>query len=143
MTKAFELDPNSSQAHLVLGLAYEQKSMFSRAVAEFPKAKNLSPGTAFALSDLAHVYAVSGKRVEAMKILNELEGLSKRRYVPANYRAIIYAGLGEKDEAFAWLQKAFEEHSYWLSTLKMDPRLDSLRSHPRFHDLIRRIGLPP
>ncbi len=141
--KTFELDPSSGPAHIVLGYAYEQKGMFALAITEFKKVSGLSPGTPFGLSDLAHVHAVSGQRAEAVRILAELREMSKHRYVPSNYFAIVYTGLGEKDQAFEWLQKTFDEHSFWLGTLKVDPRLDVLRSDPRFQDLLRRMDLPP
>jgi len=70
-----------------------------------------------------------------------LKVLSKRRYVSPYFVALIYTGLGEEDQAFAWLQKAHEDRWGWLAYLKMDPRLDSLRADPRFADLARRIGL--
>ncbi len=92
---------------------------------------------------LAHAYAVAGKKGQATKLLNELKDLAKQRYVPAFHIATICAGLGDKEQAFAWLEKAYEEHSGWLIFLKIDPRLESLHSDPRFADLVRRIGLPP
>jgi hypothetical protein len=91
---------------------------------------------------LGHVYAVSGKKGEARTVLNELKQLSGQEYVPAYGIALVYAGLGEKDQAFAWLEKAYEEHAFKMAWLKVEPRWDSLRSDPRFADLLRRIGLP-
>jgi hypothetical protein len=85
---------------------------------------------------------VSGRKAEARKILAELQSLSEHRYVPATDTALIYAGLGDKDKAFAWLDKAYEEHSFSLSNLKVEPRFDPLRSDPRFADLLRSIGFP-
>ena len=84
----------------------------------------------------------SGRKAEARKILAELQSLSEHSYVPATDMALIYAGLGDKDKAFAWLDKAYEEHSFSLSNLKVEPRFDPLRSDPRFADLLRHIGLP-
>jgi hypothetical protein len=78
-----------------------------------------------------------------MKILNELEDLSKRKYVPPYWIATIYAGLGEKDRAFEWLEKASEERSGGMVWLKVDPRLDSLRFDSRFVGLLRRVGIEP
>jgi hypothetical protein len=75
-------------------------------------------------------------------MLDELKGLSKERYVPAFSFAVIYLGLGEKDQAFAWLEKAYEDRSSLILFLKGDPIWDPLRSDPRFADLLRRIGLP-
>ena len=94
------------------------------------------------MSGLAHVYAVTGNKGEAQKLLSEMKDLSARQYVPADRIALIYAGLGDKDQAFAWLEKAYDEHSFNMTWLKVEPRWDSLRSDPRFADLVRRIGLP-
>ena len=86
---------------------------------------------------------MSGRRREAQKALDELKQLAERRYVPAYEVAAIYVGLGDESQAFAQLEKAYQEHSGWLVYLKVDPRLDSLHSDPRFQDLLRRIGLSP
>jgi tetratricopeptide (TPR) repeat protein len=84
----------------------------------------------------------SGRKDEARKLLAELKEQSKRRYVPPYWLAMIYAGLDEKDEAFAWLEKAYQERSFFLLWIKTDPMVDSLRSDSRFVDLVRRIGFP-
>ena len=76
-------------------------------------------------------------------MLDELTEIAKHRYMPPAYRARVYAGLGEKDEAFVWLGKAYKERSDWLVYLRSDSRLDPLRSDPRFTDLLRRMNLLP
>src|SRR5262249_39061655 len=106
------------------------------------KAVTLS-GKANAIGALGYVYAVSGRKEEAQRVLEELREMSKRRYISAYTIAIVYAGLGEADPAFEWLSKAYEERAQSLIFLKVNPRLHSLRSDPRFADLVRRIGLPP
>jgi hypothetical protein len=88
------------------------------------------------------VHARLGERIQALRILDELKGASKQEYVSAYSFAVIYLGLGEKDQAFAWLEKAYEQRSFLLAYLKVDPIWDPLRSDPRFADLVRRIGLP-
>ena len=88
-------------------------------------------------------YAVSGRRIEALKVLDELNELSKRRYVSSYRVAAIHLGLGEKEQAFEWLERAYEEHDAWLVWLKVDPVLDDLHADPRFTDLVRRVGLAP
>ncbi|MGH9509861.1 MAG: protein kinase domain-containing protein [Terriglobales bacterium] len=140
--KTFELDPNSTQARLVRGGAYQNKRMFQQAITEFQKVRAASAGTPAGLADLAYAYALSGNTQEARKNLEELTGLSKRRHVPAYSLATVHAGLGEKDQAFAWLDKACDERGFYVHTLKVDPRLDSLRSDPRFASVLRRVGLP-
>ncbi len=141
--KTLEIDSSFSVAHFALGLAYEQKDQFPEAIAEFQKAITLSGGSTIMLAALGHAYAVAGKRAEAEKVFTELKALSKRRYVSPYSIATIYVGLGEKEQAFIWLQKAFEERSIWQIHLhlKVDPRLDSLHSDPRFTALLKKIGL--
>ena len=105
---------------------------------------SLSGGrTAGLVGALGHAYAVSGKRAEAHKVLAELKDLSKRRYVAPFDIALVYVGLGDKAQALEWLQRAYEDHSFRLTWIKVDPRLDSLRGEPRFQDLLRRMNLAP
>lgn len=94
------------------------------------------------IGTLGYAYAKSGRKAEARKLLAELKELSKGRYVASYWIAMIYVGLDEKDQAFAWLEKAYQERSWWLVWIKMDPMVDSLRSDSRFIDLMRRIGFP-
>jgi serine/threonine protein kinase/Tfp pilus assembly protein PilF len=141
--KALELDPNSSQAHLQLALAYEGKRMLPQAIAEYQKVRALSPESVLGLPDLGYVYAISGQRAEARQILDQLLGLSKRQYIPETSLAVIYQGLGERDRALEWLEKAWEEHAPGACILKVDPRYDSLRSDPRFQNILRRMNFPP
>jgi hypothetical protein len=91
---------------------------------------------------LAYVYAVSGKPVEARKILEDFNTFSKTRYVDAFWVARVYAGLGEKDKALGYLERAYREHSGTMWALKMDPQCDPLRSDARFQDLLRRMNFP-
>jgi len=138
-----ELDPNFFVARRYLGLAYEQEGLHDKAVAELQKAAVLSGGSPLTRAELAHGYAMSGRRAEARKVLEELRERSKREYISSYFVATIYAGLGSKDQAFAWLQKAFEDRADELVFLKADPRFDPLRSDPRFQDLLRRMNFPP
>jgi tetratricopeptide (TPR) repeat protein len=142
--KTLELDQNFPAAHVFLPAAYEQKGKYEEAIAEFKKGIPLRGGSewAFTKGGLGHLYAILGKKSEALTLLDELKQLAAQEYVPPTSIALVYAGLGEKDEAFAWLEKAYEERSFQLQWLNVEPRWDSLRSDPRFADLIRRIGLP-
>ena len=141
--KTVEMDKNFAQTYPWLGLIFEQKGRYPEAIAAFQKAIKLFPGgSSIAEAELAHAYAVSGNRAEAQKIIAELQQLAKSRYVPSYQIATIYAGLREKDQAFTWLEKAYEERSDGLVNLKAEQRFDSLRSDPRFTDLVRRVGLP-
>jgi TolB-like protein/DNA-binding winged helix-turn-helix (wHTH) protein/Tfp pilus assembly protein PilF len=139
--RTLELDPNFAEAHADLGKAYEQKAMYADAIAEFKKAITLSKENPLMVAALGRAYAVSGQAEEAKKILDELKKISKRRYVSSYEIAVIYAGLGDKDKALEWLERAYEERASFLIFLKVDPRLDSLRPDPRFQDLLRRMGL--
>lgn len=116
----------------MLALAYVQKPHFEKAVGELQTAIALSKGEPGQVAVLGYTYGVSGQRDEALKILHQLEKLSKERYVSAAYIALIYVGLGEKDAAFEWTHKAYEERSTWLARLKLLPVLDSIRSDSRF-----------
>jgi TolB-like protein/Flp pilus assembly protein TadD len=139
--KALELDQNFVYTHWKLGLAYEQKAMYEEAIAEFHKAIALSGGSAQAVVLLGHAYALAGRREEALKVLDELSEMSKRMYVSSYRRAAIHLGLGDKERAYEWLERAVEERDAWLVWLKVDPVLDDLRSDSRFAKLVERIGL--
>jgi predicted Zn-dependent protease len=116
---------------------------YEEAACEFQQAMTLSGGNPIYVSALGHARAVAGSGDEAQKILSELIALSERRYVSPYSTATVYAGLGEKDQAFAWLQRACEERSVWLGHLhlRVDPRLDCLRSDPRFATLLKQMDL--
>jgi TolB-like protein/DNA-binding winged helix-turn-helix (wHTH) protein len=143
--KTLELDQNFPAALNFLPAVYEQKRMYSEAIAEFKK--SIPPAapseSTFSKSGLGHVYALTGKKSEARLLLDDLKQLSAHEYVSATNVALIYAGLGEKDQAFAWLDKAYEQRAFQLQWIKLDPRWDNLRSDSRFQDLWHRIGLPP
>jgi tetratricopeptide (TPR) repeat protein len=143
--KTLELDPNFTLTREFLGSAYLQKNMYMEALAEFQEALANSPDNMFTLSELGYAYAKSGRKAEAQKVLDQLNELSKRKFVPAISAVIIYVGLGEKDKAFEWLEKAYEDRSLGgpLASLKVDPIFDPLRSDPRFADLLRRMNLQP
>ena len=141
-----EMDPNLLQAHLWVGQVYESKEMYGEAIAEFQKAIGLDGGSPPSLAALAHAYAVSGKRGQALSLLSRLKELelSKQEYVSAYDLAVIHTGLGDKDQAFKSLERAYEQRDGWMAFwLKTDPRLDPLRADQRFASLLRRVGLPP
>ena len=94
-------------------------------------------------ASLAAGYAAAGRRNDALRIVNRLKQQSPHQYVPAYGLAEVYATLGDKNEAFVWLEKAFEERSSWLVYIKVEPRLDSLRSDVRFQKLLQRMQLLP
>jgi serine/threonine protein kinase/Flp pilus assembly protein TadD len=139
--KALELDPNYSWGHLWIGQAYLQKEMYKEAIDEINQAIRLSNGDTRPLATLGHAYAVAGRRDDAMKVLAQLQEMAKQRYVSPYFIALVYVGLREDDQAFAWLQKAYEERHPYLILMKVEPVFDRLRPDPRFADLARRVGL--
>ena len=145
LQKALDLDPHFSPALEDLGFAYLRKSRYKEGIAEFEKDLVISPSDTTALAVLAYAYAVSGRRADAQKVLDQLNELSEQKYVSARLRARIYVGLGEKDKAFEWLEKSYEERSIGVgfASIKVDPTFDPLRSDPRFADLLRRMKLQP
>ena len=139
--KTLEMDPNYGLTHWYLGQAYALKGMYAEAETELRKAKDLLQQNVAVEADIGYAYAASGKGGEAKKAIDELKQSSKQRYVSSYYIALIYTGLGEKDSAFEWLENAYRERSDLLIYVKVDPRLDSLRSDARFAELVRRVGL--
>ena len=137
--RLLDVDPNFFPARRYLGLVYEQKGMYREAIDEFQQGVKLSSNPLM-LSLLGHAYAASGRKAEAQQILAELNQ-QNQKYVSPYTVATIYAGLGERDQAFKWLEKAFEERDIWLMNLKVDPVLKDLRSDRRFTSLLQRIGL--
>ena len=137
--KTLEMDPNFAIAHFELSQTYLQKRMYSEAIAELQRAIELSGGSTTFTSNLAYAYAASERRNEAVKILNDLTSRSNGSSDAAEI-ALIHAGLGEKDQAMAWLEKAFSER--FIPSILLRPGFDPLRSDPRFQNLVHRIGLP-
>lgn len=125
-----------------LGRAYVQKGMFPQAITVFQEMEHLIGKRPLAIAALGNAYAVAGNRPQALAALQELSEIARTQYVPAVYFAAVYAGLGDKDHAFHWLDKALEERDDYLINLNVDPMADPLRSDPRFQRLLRRIGLP-
>ena len=141
LNKMLEADPRSGPAHRFLGEVYEQQGRTTDAMAEMQKAQAIS-GDDQVLASIGHLDAVSGKRADALETLKKLEQLSRRQYVSPFSKALIYAGLEEKNAAINQLQKAFEDRSLSPPALLYDPRLDVLRNEPRFRDFVRKTGVP-
>lgn len=139
--KALELDPGFWWSYQSLGLAYERKRQYPEAIAALEKARQLDANPS-SLGYLGYVYAAAGNEAEAQKTLEELKELSKQQYVSPYNIACIYAGLGDKDQAFEWLERVYQERSFYMTLLKVDTVLDNLRPDPRFRDLLRRMNLP-
>ncbi len=138
--KTLDLDPSFSRAYVALGSAYAQKALYEEAIAMFQKAITVS-GDSTKKAALGRAYALAGKKDETLEVIAELKELSKRSYISPYSLALIYAGIRDKDEAFDWLQKAYEECDGNMIFIKVDPWLDSLRSDPRFTVFLKRVGL--
>jgi len=137
--RAVELDPTLIQGHRWLGLGYAEKGKFPEAIDEFKLTVKLSPGNLSYLTNLAYLYAWAGKETEARQTLAQVRELSKTQFMEAWPIGLTYVALGDKDEAFAWMDKAYEERSAWLLSLGVNPWVDPLRSDPRFDELVRRV----
>jgi tetratricopeptide (TPR) repeat protein len=144
--KTLELDPNAAWIRADLAWSYALKGAYDQAIAEYDKiperSKVVAPENQMVAGSLGWVYAVSGRRADALRIATELKDLSSHTYVDFYEVAAIYAALGDKDEAFRLLEKAYEEHSSSMPNLAVDPFWYGIRSDPRFADLVRRMGLP-
>jgi TolB-like protein/Flp pilus assembly protein TadD len=136
-----EAEPDYWIAHLYFARALEKKGELSAAIAELKKTRLIEGAPAEVTSALGYAYAVSGNKAEAEKIILQLKEESQQFYVPAYSIATIYAGLGDKERAFEYLEKEYANGAYYLNYLRVDPELDGLRSDPRFADLLRRLRL--
>ncbi len=141
--KTLELDPSFTPVHGTLAEVYSAKGMYREALAEYEEYSALSGGSPRSTAFVGYAHARLGQRSQAFRVLEQLRAASKQRYVPALSFAIVYVGLGEKEQAFLWLEKAYDERTNSLAYLKVQATWDPLRSDPRFADLVRRIGLPP
>jgi Tfp pilus assembly protein PilF len=135
-----ELDASFAEAHFQLALAYEQKGMYEDAIKEHQRAIDLYDDATM-IGWIGRVYAVSGRKVEAEQVLAELNKMSKQKYILPYMPAMIYAALGQPDRAFEWLEKTYQDQSYYITWLKIDPVFDPIRGDKRFQDLMRRVGL--
>lgn len=141
--RALEFYPNSLYLRFWLGSAYREKKMYPEAIAAFSSAKADSGNNPATIMALGYTYGVSGNTQEAQNAVKELKNLARKRYVPALYFAAIYFGLGDKDKAFEWLEKAYAERTDRLIYLNIEPMADGLRSDPRFKGFVARVGLAP
>jgi len=139
---ALELDPNFYSTRWNLGMAYAQQKKFDAAIRELQKAEALSQQNALVLGGLGYAYAISSDKNQARAVLRSLENQASTQYVDPYAFAVVYAGLGDKDKGFMWLERANEDRDCWIVFLNAEPMLDSLRSDPRFSSLSRRLGLP-
>jgi serine/threonine-protein kinase len=142
LTQSLDLDPNYAQTYLYLGWVYEQQGKYAEAIAHIQRGLDLSGGESEMAGALGHAFAAAGKRDEAEKLVAELKERSTRQYVAPFDVALIYAGLGDKNATFEWLDKAYEDRSSWFTWMAVDARFDGVRGDPRFRDLLRRMKIP-
>ena len=138
-----EMDANFAVSYAVLGEAYVSKGMYREGLSALERYSTLSRSGAVSLALLGYLHARSGKRKKSLEMIEELKAASKQSFVPALFIALVYAGLDDKDQAFTWLDRAYEERFNRLAYLKVEVLWDPLRSDPRFTDLLRRVGIPP
>src|SRR6185369_7404490 len=142
LRKCLEIDRNYWLAEYFIAQVYQQQRRFPEAIAALDDASKIDDHVAWPIAERAHAYAVSGRQAEARKILAELLERSKHSHISKYVIATVYAALGEKNEALSNLEQAYTEHSFFLDNVNADPELDSLRSEPRFQELVRRMNFP-
>ena len=137
-----ELNKNFPPAHLWLGRTYQELGRLDDALAEFRRVEEKLPEWSVSIAARGFVAGVAGRTEEAQNSLVELRRLADKKFVTSYGVALVHAALGQRDSAFAWLNKAFDERSHWLVWLRLDPRWKTLRSNPRFTELVTRVGFP-
>jgi TolB-like protein/DNA-binding winged helix-turn-helix (wHTH) protein/Flp pilus assembly protein TadD len=142
LRKTLQMNPKFPLAHLWLGRAYQQKQMYEEAIAEYRETDAALPDWVVTLAAIGNVEGVAGKRREARDILAKLNTLAQKKYVTPYGVALVYDGLGEKDQALSWLDKALDDRSHWLVWIRLDPRWDAVRDEPRFKRIVSRVAFP-
>jgi len=141
LRSTLELFPNAAPAFVELGMCYLAKGKYEEGIAALKEAMTLEEGFLEYKAQLGYAYAVSGRRDKALKIIDELRGALKQKYVSPYFIAAVYKALDEKDTAFQWLERAYEERDVNVIYLKVDPVFDPLRSDPRFKALLKKLNL--
>jgi serine/threonine protein kinase/Flp pilus assembly protein TadD len=137
-----DLYPDDTQLHAFLALAYEQQRRWDQAIPQIERAYEIDKDQD-GLAQLGHIYAASGRTADARRVLAQLEELRGKRYVSAYNIGVLYAGLGERDEAFRWLEQVEQDRSEWFAMINVDPRLEELHGDPRFAGILKKVGLGP
>lgn len=140
--KVYEMEPSFPVSRWMLGEAYLLNGRYAESIALNEQTLKANPGTQFALRNLGVAYAKTGRQREAADIMQQYIGLRKTEYVLSYRLASLYAALGDKDHAFAELDRAFDEHDWQLQRIKADPFMDPLRDDPRFKAMLKRMNLP-
>ena len=140
-TRAIEFDPHYARGHATLAWAYLKKGIIERGLAELETAVSLAPGVTQWLAQLGQAYGIAGKVAKARDVLRQLEELSRERFVSPYHMAIVYTGLDEHDSALDWLERAYEERSGPVYSVKGSFLFTSLHAHPRFTALLKKMNL--
>jgi len=140
--KTSDLEPNFPTGRWTLGAVYDANGMYAEAIALSEKSLQSDPTNQIQLGLAGYAYAKSGRRREAEEIIGKFREIAKTQYVSSYWIAVVYVGVVDKNQAFAELEKAFDENDWHLHRLKVDPLMDSLRADPRFKDLLKRMNLP-
>ncbi|HEY7403095.1 MAG TPA: FlgO family outer membrane protein [Candidatus Angelobacter sp.] len=140
--KAERLDPKYFMLHFIAGRAHMRLNNYAKAIGHLKLARTGTGEMPLMDAALGLAYAVSGKKGLTAKLAEQFKAAAKKRYIPPTYFGMLFAGLGDKDKALEWLEKAFEERADGLTWINVEPMLDDLRSDAKFQDLVRRIGLP-
>jgi tetratricopeptide (TPR) repeat protein len=139
---ALELNPKFAAGHLWMGRVYQAKGMYNEAIEEYKLSMAGTSRWPVAFAQIGNVYGVSGNHTQAKVILDSLNKMATNKFVTSYGVALVYAGMGDKGQAYRWLNKAYDERSHWLVWIKTDPRWDAFRSDPQFAELEARISLP-
>jgi eukaryotic-like serine/threonine-protein kinase len=142
LRRTLEIDAHFGRTHAMLGQSYLQLGRLQEAISEFQSASELTGASPLYHAMLGHAFAVTGDFSEAHKVLSHLQEQAAQSYVSAYCFAEIYLGLGDRDQAIAWLEKAYEERARTLVMLNVEPELDPVRSDTRFHSLLGRMNFP-
>ena len=142
LESSLKMNPKFGLGHLWSGRVYQEKKMYSESIEEYKKTLLASPGWPVAFAALGNVYGIMGDKEKARQILDTMVVLGKTKFVTSYGVALVYAGMGENDKAFEWINKAYDERSNWLVWLKSDPRWSLIRADKRFAELVHRVGLP-
>ncbi len=141
LLKTLHLEPTFVRTRFYLGLAYQEVGMVDEAIMELRECVRLSEGNSVCQALLGHALARGGQVTEARQVLQQLQAVAQSRYIPPLNHAFVHLGLGEVDEAFAFLEQAYDERSSWLVSLNVEPLFDPIREDPRFTGLVARVGL--
>jgi TolB-like protein/DNA-binding winged helix-turn-helix (wHTH) protein/Tfp pilus assembly protein PilF len=142
LKKTLRMNPKYPLAHLWLGRSYQQKGMFDESMAEYKATDSALPDWVVTIAGIGNLQGLARRDVDARSTLRKLDEMAKIRYVTPYGIALVHVGLGNKDEAFRWLEKAFDDRANWLVWLRFGPRWEALRKDPRYAEMIQRMGFP-